>query len=211
MFILGSRPESTLRVPALPTGVLSAIVSVNEWARWLAVERFCSRLPTDGAGLLDCWLWQGFLGRAGYGRYGDRVTGFTKEIYVHRIVAEAVYGPIPRGMEVDHLCHVRNCVNPLHLRICTLAENRRNRQPSKTPLRTHCPHGHPYSGSNLYVHPVTGHRECRVCKRSADRRWLAKDGNRERQNELRRKRRSRESGPRNDNPFPGSKSTQPRK
>lgn len=79
----------------------------------------------------ECWLWTGALSRKGYGHIsapGRR--GGT--LQVHVVVYEFLYGPVPEGLELDHLCHVRNCVRPSHLEAVTHAVNlRRRRRPAE--------------------------------------------------------------------------------
>ena len=67
----------------------------------------------------DCWLWQGELNRNGYGRVW--VQG--KRLMAHRVIYEAIIGPIPEGMVLDHLCRNRACCNPQHLEPVTVREN----------------------------------------------------------------------------------------
>lgn len=100
----------------------------------------------------------------GYATFGDRST--LGELYTHRICYLLTRGSIPENHEVDHLCRVRNCVNPLHLRACLLVENRPG-----PGFKTACWRGHPLSGDNLYVNPNTGVRNCRECVRAANRAW----------------------------------------
>lgn len=105
-----------------------------------------------------CWLWAG--AQAGNGSsegrgYGIMWTGKRND-YVHRIAYEHSFGPIPEGLEIDHLCRVRRCVNPAHLEAVTHAENKRRAR------RTHCQRGHELTPRNC------GTR--RMCKRcDADR------------------------------------------
>lgn len=66
-----------------------------------------------------CWLWDGADSGDGYGKI--KVDG--KSRYVHRVIWEALYGPIPEGMVLDHLCRVRCCCNPAHLELVTVKEN----------------------------------------------------------------------------------------
>jgi len=70
----------------------------------------------------SCWLWTGPLNPGGYGTNGGRLA--------HRVVYERLIGQIPAGLTLDHLCRVRNCVNPQHLEPVTIAENLR-RRPAK--------------------------------------------------------------------------------
>ena len=81
-----------------------------------------------------CWRWLGYVSKDGYGRRGDW--------WAHRIFYELLVEPIPDGMEVDHLCRNRSCVNPSHMEVVTHAENMR-RGARVRPRQTHCKRGHP--------------------------------------------------------------------
>lgn len=75
---------------------------------WESVEK------TEG-----CWLWRGAVSGTGYGRIKD-----DKQLFaVHRFAYELLVGDIPVGLEIDHLCRVRNCVNPDHLEAVTRQVN----------------------------------------------------------------------------------------
>jgi hypothetical protein len=81
----------------------------------------------------DCWLWTGVLDRAGYARF--RPDSGPGKIYAHRWAYEQEKGPIPEGLEVDHLCSVRNCVRIDHLEAVTKQENIRRRWASGSKWR----------------------------------------------------------------------------
>lgn len=128
-----------------------------------AAERFWAKVNKTET----CWLWTGCsASKWGHGKFMDR----GKNWKAHRWAYEALVGPIPEGLTLDHLCRVPACVNPSHLEPVTLAENVRRQGAAVT----HCPQGHPLSGSNLYVVPKSGHRKCRTCRAAADRRHKAK-------------------------------------
>lgn len=108
-----------------------------------------------------CWLWTGAkASQWGHGKFMDQ----GKNWKAHRWAYEAMVGPIPSGMTLDHLCRVPACVNPDHLEPVTLAENVRRQGAAKS----HCPQGHPLSGPNLYRDPRSGYRHCRICRRQHD-------------------------------------------
>lgn len=84
----------------------------DDLARWLSyVER------TSGG----CWLWTGSLSADGYGVMLRRGPG--RSNYAHRFAYETFVGPVPEGLELDHLCRVRACVNVEHLEAVTHVEN----------------------------------------------------------------------------------------
>jgi hypothetical protein len=105
----------------------------------------------------DCWLWNRYLTK-GYGHAS--VPGRRTHQLAHRAVWELLVGPIPDGLELDHLCRVRSCVNPDHLEPVTPLENTRRAPRSRI---THCIHGHQYTEANTYRSPRG--RICRTCQR----------------------------------------------
>jgi len=108
-----------------------------------------------------CWIWKtGTNGKNGYGMFFDGA----RKVCAHRFSWELYRGPIPVGMEVDHLCKTRLCVNPDHMEVVTRAENiRRSDAPQAINARkTACPKGHPYEQFG-YVNPTTGKRRCQPC------------------------------------------------
>lgn len=69
-----------------------------------------------------CWLWTRRLDRDGYGQLAGPDG---KQIAAHRLSYIRAKGPILDGLEIDHLCRVRRCINPDHLEAVTHAENMR--------------------------------------------------------------------------------------
>lgn len=69
-----------------------------------------------------CWLWRGSTW-LGYGRFNLSGARPVKTTLAHRFLYELLIGPVPRELSLDHLCRVRNCVNPVHLEPVTHAEN----------------------------------------------------------------------------------------
>lgn len=136
-----------------------------------------------------CWEWVGKpFQRSGYCRI--KVSG--KTIVAHRAVYEALVGPIPISLQIDHLCRNRRCVNPAHLEPVTAKENQsRGTSPaSRNAAKTHCMRGHALAGRNLLIRP-DGRRRCQVCERDAQRRLRQKPGARERHAAYERARKQR--------------------
>jgi HNH endonuclease len=81
----------------------------------------------------------------------------------HRWAYSLLVGPISDGLEINHLCRNRACVNPDHLEPLTHADHAKVTR-SRT-KKTHCPSGHPYAGDNLYINPTSKAPTCRACWR----------------------------------------------
>ena len=109
-----------------------------------------------------CWLWTAGKVPNGYGSFFLN----SKTVYAHRVAYELVKGPIPEGLQIDHLCRVRNCVNPDHLEAVTCRENlmRGECAASRKSKQTHCKRGHAFTPENTYVNS-RGHRACKACHR----------------------------------------------
>jgi hypothetical protein len=115
------------------------------------VEKFWRKTRRRSNG---CWEWIGTLNSAGYGVMKTN----RHQVRVHRWAYERYVGPIPEGLEPDHLCNVRHCVNPEHIELVTSAENNRRRDQRKT----HCyMRGHPWIPENWIY--FQGRRFCRPC------------------------------------------------
>lgn len=117
------------------------------------VLRNIIRIPEAG-----CWIWEGKTQSNGYGVL--RTKGRTgKYSYVHRVSYEHYKGPIPQGLQIDHLCRVRCCCNPSHMEAVTQRENMlRGEHPNLRAARTGlCAKGHP-----LKRRP-SGKQQCYTC------------------------------------------------
>ena len=127
-------------------------------------DRFWSRVEKAP----DCWIWLGTRGHFGHGELVNN----GKIERAHRLSWELHNGPIPDGLHVLHKCDNPPCVNPDHLYLGDNTANMRDRDARGRQFnkaKTHCKHGHPLSGDNLYVRS-NGHRTCRFCNRRTERR-----------------------------------------
>jgi hypothetical protein len=133
-------------------------------------DRFWSKvLPVESG----CWIWIGCVNETGYGYFGienKRTRSTHRHAYMHLV------GPIPEGLDLDHLCRVRDCCNPAHLEPVTRLENAlRGLGGWHQASKTHCADGHPFDEANTHWRPDRlNSRDCRACKNLANRRLRAK-------------------------------------
>lgn len=134
------------------------------------IDLFASRVDSTGrqhpalADYIDasgsCWLWTSRTNSKGYGIVKSKAAGTT---LAHRVIWIALVGSIPADVELDHLCRVKNCVNPDHLEPVSRAENAR-RSRGFRPRVYKCPQGH-----NIHVVGRNSGRACNECSRIKSR------------------------------------------
>jgi hypothetical protein len=155
---VGNRPEYRDGVP---------LVWDNEWnARFDQYVLFTE----------DHWFWIGYVDpEDGYGRF--KAAGAPRR--THRLAYARWVGPLVDDDEeriiVDHVCRIRNCIRPEHLKLVTYAENAAN---ADNPIaenmhKTECDRGHPFDAANTYPIPGGG-RACRTCRREWMREYRAR-------------------------------------
>ena len=140
------------------------------------IERFIAFVQADPD--TYCWNWTGKQNSKFYGYFWYNQT--TAQAY--RFSYETFRGPIPEGLEIDHLCRNTSCVNPDHLEVVTRRENLlRGSSPVGINVRKlHCVHGHPFNEKNTRVDPKSGSRYCKTCcRKNAVRYYHAKKDRRQ--------------------------------
>ncbi len=140
--------------------------TTSPFPRKPVIDRLMAKVsPEPNSG---CWLWEGAVDpRTGYARITIE-TGRVEN--AHRSSYQLHVGPVPDGLQLDHLCRVRSCVNPDHLEPVTCAETlRRGAGPVKTKAlkaaQTHCKRGHLLSGDNVTHDKGNSARICIECRR----------------------------------------------
>lgn len=123
---------------------------------WAKVDK------SDPAG---CWPWTAYVMTNGYGQF--KLDG--KMQLVHRVAYELAVGPIPQGLEIDHVkargCTRTDCCNPAHLEAVTGYVNnmRSNSRSAMQSRQTHCQNGHEFTPENT-KRETDGSRKCRTCR-----------------------------------------------
>jgi len=120
-----------------------------------------------------CWRWTAGIGTEGYGRWWH---GSRRVRLAHRASYELLVGPIDAGLQLDHLCRVRECVNPAHLEPVSPRINLlRSEAPAAVNARKEaCLRGHPFTEANTYSRQALGTRACRECQRQRSRNYQLK-------------------------------------
>lgn len=130
---------------------------MKDWESLGMISERCRETPEG------CWEWTPNLKPNGYGRLqvGGREG---KEFYAHRFSYAAFNGPVPGGLQVDHLCRNRACCNPDHLEAVSCRENLMRGQTltASRAAQTHCMHGHEFTTENIR-RSKNGTRHCRTC------------------------------------------------
>jgi hypothetical protein len=117
-----------------------------------------------------CWEWTGYRGEQGYGVFslGGKNHRAHRFSYAHNV------GPVRSGQMVCHRCDNPSCVRPDHLFLGSGKDNAadciaKGRFPFRYGLNaTHCQRGHEFTPENTYT-SRSGKRNCRTCKRAAER------------------------------------------
>ena len=114
-----------------------------------------------------CWVWTGTV-TGGY----PRIAIDSRPMAAHRYSYELAGGTLVPGLQLDHLCRVTWCVNPLHLEQVSPRENTmRGKGPAAiNAAKELCANGHEFTESNTYYRP-DGNRTCKECGRDRWRRW----------------------------------------
>jgi len=129
-------------------------------SRLTLVQRLCRDIILGP----DCWEWRGQKLWSGYGRFFVWAPGGGGKRPAHRVAYELFIGPVPAGLDLDHLCRNRGCVNPDHLEPVTRRTNllRGNTIPARKARQTHCCRGHEFNAANTKLRP-NGTRFCLRC------------------------------------------------
>jgi len=117
--------------------------------------------PKDRPELGPCWTWRRRIDHTGYAQLA---VGHQNRVQAHRWSYERYVAKIPDGLDLDHLCRNRACVNYRHLEPVSRRENilRGQTIPAANVRKTHCARGHEYTIDNTYEY--RGARQCRVCR-----------------------------------------------
>lgn len=140
-----------------PKRALTQRFDITEWRALMESTDYLSRYEEDENG---CWNYQGSINPAGYGQI--------RQTTAHRFFWTHIRGDIPDGLQLDHLCLNKRCVNPSHLEPVTNAENQRRR----SELITVCKHGHDFTPENTVVKRAKNgdiKRNCRTCNKALSR------------------------------------------
>lgn len=125
-------------------------------------NRFWNKVEKQGEDESSCWVWTGKKNSSGYG-----VLCIDKlDRRSHILSWTWENGPVPEGLELDHLCRNRACVRPSHLEAVT---HKVNMERGALATKTHCANGHPRTPENTGINSKEGWTRCLVCHRERER------------------------------------------
>lgn len=167
-FLAMKLPENVVPMPAEQRGSNSLTRAAKrgfkrKLQRNETPELFAVRFWEKVNKTAGCWIWEGALGRKGYGRF---VTS-SGLVGAHRVAYQLANGPFDLAMFVCHSCDNPKCVNPAHLFLGSNHDNMVDMIAKKRNVnqqKTHCPLGHEYSGTNLIIRTRQGRANYRVCR-----------------------------------------------
>jgi len=118
------------------------------------------RLYAGSIRINGCRVWLGRKDKDGYGR----IKAYGRDRQAHIVAYELACGPVPAGLQLDHLCRNRACIDPEHLEAVTCRVNlmRGETQAAYKAAQTHCVNGHEFTPENTYSY-VNKKRMCRRC------------------------------------------------
>jgi hypothetical protein len=121
-------------------------------------QRFMEKVDKSG----KCWIWLAAKAGGKHSDYGV-FSLHGRQCYAHRVAYELFRKPIPKDLQIDHLCRKRDCVNPAHLRAVTQQENLISGEGSTAInfRKTHCKRGHEFTPEN--TNTMTRWRRCQKC------------------------------------------------
>ena len=133
-------------------------------------QRFQRHIRVTSGG---CWLWMAYCDKDGYAqsRVGSRTDGTYRNVRTARYLYQQFVRAIPDGLQVDHLCRQRACVNTNHLEPVTPRENtlRGKGVTAVNHRKQRCKRGHDFTEDNTYW--WNNMRHCRRCKSERSRRY----------------------------------------
>lgn len=138
--------------------------SPRQGSRQRRESHWLTAIMVTGGG---CWQWTGARHELGYGRV--RISG--KVVPSHRHIYTLIRGPIPEGMQLDHLCRNPPCCNPWHLEPVAPEENVHRGAMAigfgHPANRMWCKRGHEFTEQNTYLNPKNGAKSCKICRKAA--------------------------------------------
>jgi hypothetical protein len=127
----------------------------------------------DGPLPTQCWIWTASTKKDGYGWFSVK----HKYIAPYKFAYQIIRGEVPIGLEFDHLCKKRACVNPFHVEPVSHQENIDRGKGPPQRQKTYCSKGHPFDSINTYFYMSGKYkmRGCLICRRERSAAFRARN------------------------------------